>query len=121
MQPPPLRIKTLSLVIIAAALVPAPAVAQAQPVAKNNTYATKGCAQIGDTLVCGAAEILAAVAAALAAERIVAAAAKAKSKNCFCVCGSSSNTKPLRHMPEFECRATCVIDHNFSYGDYSCK
>ena len=86
-----------------------------------DTYSTKGCAQIGDTLVCGATEIAAAVLAALLAARAAAEAANTKPTYCFCVCGSGSRQKPLRRMPEFECRATCVLEHGFPYGDYSCK
>jgi len=86
-----------------------------------NTYASKGCAQIGDTVVCGAAEIAAAVAAALAAERAAAEAAKAKPAQCFCICGLGDRKLPLKRMPEYECRALCVLEHGFVYGDYSCK
>lgn len=113
--------KTVAFVMMLAVLPPTPAAAQAQQGANSNTYDAKGCAQIGDSLVCGAAEIAAAVAAALAAARIAAEKARVKPKRCFCVCGSGSDAKPLEHMHEYECRATCAMDYHFTYGDYSCK
>lgn len=100
---------------------PCPGAAQDKS-AGVNSYHAKGCMQIEDTLVCGAAEIAAAVAALLAAAQAAQAASKAKPKLCRCICNPGGKKKELPElMPEYECRATCVMQHGFVYGDYSCK
>lgn len=117
---PMMRRELSCLVLTAALLAPGLGAAQSGKGPGTNTYEAKGCAQIGDNLVCGSAEIAAALAAALAAAQAAQAASKKKPKLCHCYCNPGGKNKHIGLMPEFECRALCVTKYKFTYQDYSC-